>query len=402
MKKFLMFALLAMVILIPAGVYAEGGEQNSVEVIFTADAIPGAVENDVVFDIYDTEGVLLDTQTFGYKRSTGWFNVKFEVPEYEAGKKFTVKLVSGGTGLVHCENQSCEQTVETYVYHDENGDAKYQTAFYMKFIPVWYKQAIINLATEEKTDYYHCVMDDDIYVTTDLLQKMGISVAPNGEGEKDGYTLTSYTSGPEMKFFTDDIYVLKGGVGENLKRPTFKVGELPYFPLSVVANYFECDYNLISDDMYECRVYINMSRYSEAAVKAEYINEKGITSRTEYLIWVSKKDFSVSLFKGSAGKWRWVKTMPCAIGAPSTPTIEGSFEYYQHQDRWQYDGYYCGPIMRFKGGYALHSVLLNNDGTFRDGRVGVRISHGCVRMLPDDINWLASNIPLYTRILVTA
>jgi len=58
--------------------------------------------------------------------------------------------------------------------------------------------------------------------------------------------------------------------------------------------------------------------------------------------------------------------------------------------------------MRFYKGYALHSTLIGYNGTPYDNRVGVKISHGCVRMCPEDINWLAKNIPLYTRVLVTA
>ena len=33
--------------------------------------------------------------------------------------------------------------------------------------------------------------------------------------------------------------------------------------------------------------------------------------------------------------------------------------------------------------------------------VGVNISHGCVRLHPSDINWIANTIPFYTRIYIT-
>ena len=68
---------------------------------------------------------------------------------------------------------------------------------------------------------------------------------------------------------------------------------------------------------------------------------------------------------------------------------------------WDYPGYYVGPVMRFHNGYALHSTLLYYGGGEYDGRVRVNISHGCVRLHPQDINWLASYIPLGTKIYIT-
>ena len=56
--------------------------------------------------------------------------------------------------------------------------------------------------------------------------------------------------------------------------------------------------------------------------------------------------------------------------------------------------------MRFNGGYAIHSTLLRYDGTPYDDRVGVKISHGCIRLRKDDINWMVSYIPLNTRIYI--
>jgi len=140
--------------------------------------------------------------------------------------------------------------------------------------------------------------------------------------------------------------------------------------------------------------------YTASAEK--YINGTMIDSKTKYFIWVSKAQFKVNVFEGERGKWRLINSFPCSIGAKDTPTITGIFEYFQHQDRWTYPTYYVGPIMRFAPrGYAIHSVLMRYNGGFADGRVGKMISHGCVRMLPDDIKWLASTMPIGTRVFVT-
>ena len=138
------------------------------------------------------------------------------------------------------------------------------------------------------------------------------------------------------------------------------------------------------------------------ALSAEdIVNSNKIWSDTDYLIWISKANYMVSVFLRDSGQWKCIKYFNCSIGAPSTPTITGQYRYYQYQTRWQYPGYYVGPIMRFYNGYAIHSTLLNNNGTDRDGRVGKMISHGCVRVRPENMNWLVYYVPLGTKIYIT-
>ncbi len=132
-----------------------------------------------------------------------------------------------------------------------------------------------------------------------------------------------------------------------------------------------------------------------------FVNDRGITSDTDYLIWVSKANFKVNVFCVDKGKWKYVKDIDCSIGAKNTPTVTGEFVYHQQQPRWQYDGYYVGPIMRFYRGYAIHTTLINNNGTDRDARVGKMISHGCVRVRPNDMQWLIDYVPLNTKVYVT-
>ena len=143
--------------------------------------------------------------------------------------------------------------------------------------------------------------------------------------------------------------------------------------------------------------------WSETPVSKEayYVNQKGLSSQTEYLIWVSKSEFKVRVFRGSKGNWNLINSLTCAIGKPSTPTCEGTYKYYQAQKMWDYGSYYVGPIMRFNGGYAIHSTLIYKNGTPKDNRVGMKLSLGCVRLQPQDINWLFSTIPLYTTIHIT-
>lgn len=397
-KVILIAAVLMMVLCVSA--FAQD-VHNSVKISFDGGEIPTVKEQDVTFGIYDEAGTtLLDSKTYSVKRGSRWFDVEFNVPDYSIGTKFTVKIVSGEGSMTFCDVTSAAHIVETYSTPDENGQLVCQTTFYMNFNPAWNREATIKIPGVNETVFYHYVMDDDVYVTTDLLGALGIDCKTDYTAEKPSFTLSvgSYSA----TFYVDDIYAVFGGKGENLTGKAFVADSMPYVPLSKVATYFACNYNLVKADAYTREITLTPSVYSEEIKKASYVNSLDITSKTNYLVWVDKSEFTVNVYIGSNKNWRFVKSFPCAIGAPGTPTIEGRFEYYQKQDRWQYNGYYCGPIMRFKGGYALHSVLLRNNGTFYDGRVGVKISHGCVRMLPDDINWMVSYIPLYTRILVTA
>lgn len=149
------------------------------------------------------------------------------------------------------------------------------------------------------------------------------------------------------------------------------------------------------------RIYIDVYMKTERPKTEEKIITGEIKSETPYTVWVSKANFRVNVYLSENGQTRLIKSFPCSIGAPLTPTITGQYKYYQYQPRWSYSGYYVGPVMRFYGGYAIHSTLVNNDGTDRDGRVGKMISHGCVRVRPNDMQWLADYVSMGSTIYIT-
>lgn len=136
--------------------------------------------------------------------------------------------------------------------------------------------------------------------------------------------------------------------------------------------------------------------------KAEkFINSKNVSSSTSYLVWVSKANYKVTVFLRKNGKWECVKYFGCSIGAPGSPTVTGTFKYYQYQPKWYYDSFYVGPVMRFYNGYAIHSTLIRYNGTPYDARIGKQISHGCVRVLPENMNWLVNYVKLNSTVYVT-
>lgn len=400
-KKVLFSAVIISAFFFCMSVYAGAEVFDAVKIYFSAENVPTIVEGEVVFSLYDESGsTLLDTKTYEIKRNNPGFEIEFKVPRYPIGTKFKFVVEKGAQGAHHNGLYLPEHILETYSMPDENGILQYYTSFYMDLICYWNKEAVINISGTDKTLFYHCLTEDEVYVTLDLLSAMKINYEPHLDEEKPYFIL--YTDETHRAYFyMDDIYALFGNEGVNLSSPTFQISGMPYVPLSKVAQYFACNYALEEDGRYFRKISLSQSEYSEEHKKNIAVNKSDISSRTNYMIWVSKKDFKVNVYHGSKNNWGIVATFPCSIGAPSTPTVEGQFEYHQYHPIWKYDKYYCGPVMRFYRGYAFHSYLIKYDGTPYDSRLGKRISLGCVRMHPDDIKWMVDNIPLYTKVYVS-
>ena len=133
--------------------------------------------------------------------------------------------------------------------------------------------------------------------------------------------------------------------------------------------------------------------------KEGFMDYLGYDSETDYLIWVSRYTQKVMVFQGSARNWKLIRTFPCGSGSNTTPTPPGAFRTEYRNTRWDYGGYYVGMPTIFNGGHAFHTVLLNYDGSYYNGTVGRPLSHGCVRMLPDDCRFIYE-LPLHTRVVV--
>lgn len=124
-------------------------------------------------------------------------------------------------------------------------------------------------------------------------------------------------------------------------------------------------------------------------------------SNTNYLILVNRATCRVGIFNGRLGAWNMSKFWQCAPGAAATPTVSGTFKV-------QSKGYYfdsgsarCYWYTQFYGNYLFHSVLYNKrNGSLMDGRVGIPLSHGCVRLEIQNAKWIYDNIPVGTKVVV--
>lgn len=140
------------------------------------------------------------------------------------------------------------------------------------------------------------------------------------------------------------------------------------------------------------------------AIKQAFVNAKGYSSKTGYLVWTNLATQKVNIFTGSKGNWKLLKTFRCATGAKSTPTPVGVTYVTYKQSGWYTSSYICKPIVRFYPGtgYAFHSRLYYPDGSgkVKDGAMGYPASHGCVRMEDVGIQWIYNNIPVNTTVVI--
>ena len=137
--------------------------------------------------------------------------------------------------------------------------------------------------------------------------------------------------------------------------------------------------------------------------KTLWVNAKGYESETEYLIWVSIKFQRCNIFQGSRGDRTLVRIGIVGTGAPWSATPVGVWKTtYKQELGWTTATYTVKPVVRFKGGgYAFHSRLYApNTEILTEPDVGYPMSHGCVRMLDEDIRWVFDNIPANTTVVV--
>ncbi|MDU4889829.1 MAG: L,D-transpeptidase [Clostridium sp.] len=139
-----------------------------------------------------------------------------------------------------------------------------------------------------------------------------------------------------------------------------------------------------------------------AITATNFVNNNSFESKTDYLIWVDLKNFKTNIFKVQNGRWLLVNSYLCTIGKRSTPTPTGRFKvgikglYFGVEK-----GYKCWYYTQFKGNYLFHSIIYNLDGSVRDGRLGMKLSDGCIRLEKVNAKWIYDNVPQETAVIIT-
>ncbi|MDO4749979.1 MAG: L,D-transpeptidase family protein [Eubacteriales bacterium] len=137
--------------------------------------------------------------------------------------------------------------------------------------------------------------------------------------------------------------------------------------------------------------------------KEIWVNAKGYTSHTGLLVWVNLTYQRANIFDYRDGHWTLLRCCLVGTGAPGTATPQGVWQItYHNAAGWTTGTYSVSPVVGFKGGgYAFHSRLCwPGTRTVYDYSIGYPISHGCVRMYHEDIDWFYENITDETTVVV--
>ena len=146
--------------------------------------------------------------------------------------------------------------------------------------------------------------------------------------------------------------------------------------------------------------YYTQTRKSSGPDAAMYARAHMYSSPTQYIIMVDGKTHRVGIYQGSRGFWTCVKYWACGDGKPSTPTVRGVFSVGNRGYYFNSGAYRCFWWTQFYGDYLFHSVLCWPNGSIADGRVGMGLSHGCVRLEMPNCKWIYDNIPRGTTVVV--
>lgn len=157
---------------------------------------------------------------------------------------------------------------------------------------------------------------------------------------------------------------------------------------------------------YVCKDYVVGNRYSQSSsYNNSTSNKKPIVNTNQgqvlkKLVIINKDSRKVAYYENGY----LVKSMPCAIGKPSTPTPSGSFTvlnkeknrpYYKDNISGGADNNPLGSrfIQYTWSGHALH-------GTCYPNTVGLAVSDGCNRMREYDVQWLYNKVGVGTHIVI--
>lgn len=123
-------------------------------------------------------------------------------------------------------------------------------------------------------------------------------------------------------------------------------------------------------------------------------------SSTNWLMLTDTSGCRTAIYYGHHGAWKPVKEWICSPGALATPTVAGEFTVTGKGYSFG-NGFTCYYYTQFYGDYLYHSVLYyQNSFRVMDGRLGMHLSHGCVRLDIDNAKWIYDNIPYGTKVVI--
>lgn len=162
--------------------------------------------------------------------------------------------------------------------------------------------------------------------------------------------------------------------------------------IGYVFNYF------LSDDGNKPNAFDYKYFYTDMS---RFVNENNIKSPTNYLLTTDLKNKDTYVFEKEDGKWVQLYKWKCTIGKAETPTITGMFYINGRKPSFGTENYSVKYATRIKDGYYYHSILYDSTGTYViDARLGQALSHGCIRLDPQNAKWIYENILDTTPVII--
>lgn len=355
----------------------------------------------VKVELYDKNDNLLGTDREWVGGITKAIDLNYAIPDgYALGDTFKVKLVEGAESLSYYgkkikPDESLE--VKTGYYYNKNNEFVAENTVNLNAIPLWEKEVIVYVNDEKVAlkPRARIVNDYTLIPVRGVAEAMGLKVFY----DKDYDSVVCSIGEDEIIFNLGSTYATFFGKTTYLPVAPCYIQGSAYIPVRPLVEAFKASLD-VKDFGDHLDIIIGESEIVKEFKAKSPVNQWNISSRTDYMVWVDKSEYKTRLYEGSKNNWTLIYEATCAIGAPGTPTITGSYEFIE-RTHWDYGTYYVGPVLRFYNGYALHSTLRYYGGGEYDGRVGVQISHGCIRLKPDDITYIANTVPLGTRIYIT-
>lgn len=134
-------------------------------------------------------------------------------------------------------------------------------------------------------------------------------------------------------------------------------------------------------------------------VKTAFVNYKGYSSKTKYLIWISHYTQQVSIFQGSKGKWKMIRTFICATGTAKNHSPRGVFKITYKEKGWFYTSTKELYVTHYKGRNSFHTRPLWNNDSVQNPTIGKPASHGCVRCYNQDAKYIYDKMPIGTTVV---
>ena len=126
-----------------------------------------------------------------------------------------------------------------------------------------------------------------------------------------------------------------------------------------------------------------------------------LSSNTDYLILVNKSTHKIGVYRGYQGHWSRRTYESCSTGAPSAPTIEGTFTTSKG-DTSDSSGSYTHWYLTDFGGCSIWSVpCYKGTKSVANGTLGANNDTvGCIRVSLDTAEWLWDACPNGSKIVV--